>query len=120
MADGDKLRINDGAILGSALGSNEGNTLTTRDGTNDGTDDGVNDGRALGLLLGAIEGVHVGIGGQSQVNGIQELHVDLHVAATPSIAHKSSGLSATTVTFVSLLKFFGIALQYVNLFAPPT
>ena len=77
--DGNELGTNDGDMLGKTLGVNEGNTL--------GNEDGANDGRALGLLLGELEGAHDGIGGQSQVNGIQELHVDLHVAATPSIAH---------------------------------
>ena len=101
-------------VLGSALGSDEGNALTTTVGD----DDGVNDGSALGLLLGATEGVHVGIGGQPQVSGRQELHVDLQVAATPSIAHKSSELSATMDA--SILNFFGIALQNENLFAPST
>ena len=53
---------------------------------------------------GALEGAHVGIGGQLQVNGKQELHVALQVAATPSIAHKS----------------LVIWEQYLNLFAPST
>ena len=71
-----------------------GNALGTEDGINDGMNDKVgntlNEGKALGLLLGALEGVHDGIGGQSQFSGMQELHVALHVAATPSIVHKSS------------------------------
>ena len=73
--DGNELGINDGNVLGNTLGVNDGNTI--------GNEDGVDDGRELGLLLGALEGAHDGIGGQSQFDGMQELHVALHVAAIP-------------------------------------
>ena len=67
-----------------------------------------------------LEGEHDGIDGQSQLRGMQELHVSLHDAAIPSIAHKSSELSATITTefVVSFWKFIGMLLQYTNLLVP--
>ena len=41
----------------------------------------------VGDLVGDLVGAIVGLG-QSQSIGKHELHVALHVAATPSIAHK--------------------------------
>jgi len=94
--DGCELGTNDGKLLCNTLGVNDGNAL--------GDENGNEDGRALGLLFGKPEGAHDGIGGQSQFNGIQESHVSLHVAATPSIAHSS----------------MVIAEQNLNLFSPST